>query len=119
MAAEIEKVIVHPDVGEGEVDFERCDDGNTDDYDACLNNCAQARCGDGIARTDLDADQRGFEACDDGNDDDSDNCLSNCVSPRCGDGIVSAGEGCDDGNEDPTDDCADCVPTTCGARVPF
>ena len=30
--------------------------------------CVEARCGDGIARVDLEEDEEGFEACDDGND---------------------------------------------------
>ena len=34
---------------------ERCDDGNDDETDACLNNCTPARCGDGVVRAALRA----------------------------------------------------------------
>ena len=34
--------------------------------------CQEARCGDGIARADLDAEDAGYEYCDDGNTEDAD-----------------------------------------------
>ena len=58
---------------------EECDDGNTDDTDACLSSCLNARCGDGFTRSDLDAQADGFEECDDGNSDNADDCLNTCV----------------------------------------
>ncbi len=51
---------------------EECDDGNTDDTDACLSTCRWARCGDGHVRASV-------EECDDGNTDDADACPSTCV----------------------------------------
>ena len=62
---------------------EDCDDGNQVTTDACTNTCTVARCGDGIARTDLSEGDSGYEACDDGNDVDTDACLSNCQAARC------------------------------------
>jgi cysteine-rich repeat protein len=43
---------------------ETCDDGNTNDNDACTNTCKVAVCGDGIV-------QAGVEKCDDGNSNDN------------------------------------------------
>jgi len=84
--------------GDGVVDAgEQCDDGNTNNTDACRNNCTLPLCGDGI----LDA----GEACDDGNTNNTDACRNNCTIPRCGDGILDAGEQCDDGNTVDTDQC--------------
>lgn len=50
---------------------EQCDDGNTDNTDACLNTCVNASCGDGFV-------QSGVEECDDGNLIDGDGCSSTC-----------------------------------------
>lgn len=50
---------------------EECDDGNNNNYDACLNNCSSARCGDGYLQT-------GTEQCDDGYTDNGDGCSSDC-----------------------------------------
>ena len=102
---------------EGDLDFERCDDGNRVDTGACRNDCTAARCGDGIVRDDLEPGEPGYESCDDGNEVDSDTCLSTCQSARCGDGVVGPGEGCDDGNDDPTDACNACQPSSCGDGV--
>ena len=82
------------------------DDGNQVQTDACLNNCAAARCGDGYR-------QEGLEDCDDGNEVDTDACTNQCGGARCGDGIrrldLNAGqegyEACDDGNNDDNDAC--------------
>lgn len=91
---------------------EECDDGNTEDGDACLNICKLARCGDGVL-------WKGREACDDGNKDNSDACLQDCNPAQCGDGFVQIGqEGCDDGNKIETDAClSDCTPARCGDAV--
>lgn len=50
---------------------EECDDGNLDNTDACLDNCVQATCGDGVVCPGCG------EQCDDGNILDGDNC-SDC-----------------------------------------
>lgn len=57
--------------GNGFVDnvTEQCDDGNTNNNDACTNECTVAFCGDGIVRA-------GVEECDDGNADDLDSCTT-------------------------------------------
>jgi cysteine-rich repeat protein len=87
---------------------EACDDGNSDDTDACLSSCTAAACGDGYV-------QEGVEACDDGNTDEGDGCSSTCVLESCGDGVMQAGEECDDGNTIPTDDClSNCIAASCG-----
>lgn len=69
------------------IGFERCDDGNDDDLDACLSGCVSARCGDGVVRTDLAEGEAGYEVCDDGNTIDSDGCNGDCQPARCGDGV--------------------------------
>src|SRR5690554_6209362 len=52
-----------PVCGDGMVEGdEECDDGNTDDSDACTNECLAATCGDGIIQ--------GGEECDAGADND-------------------------------------------------
>ena len=59
--------------GDGIVDVgEECDDANSDNEDACLNDCTSARCGDGYLHSDI-------EECDDGNDTDGDGCSSSCT----------------------------------------
>lgn len=77
--------------GDGVVEAgEACDDGNSDDLDACKSDCTPTRCGDGIVQA--------GEACDDGDDDDTDNCVGECQVASCGDGFIRAGiEVCDDG----------------------
>jgi cysteine-rich repeat protein len=50
---------------------EECDDGNSDDTDACLTTCKAAKCGDGKVWA-------GKEACDDGNTADGDGCAADC-----------------------------------------
>jgi cysteine-rich repeat protein len=90
---------------------EQCDDGNTDDGDACTNGCKSAKCGDGAVQT-------GVEQCDDGNKFPDDACKNDCTLPVCGDGIIASGvEDCDDGNTVASDGCgADCKleSVTCG-----
>ena len=109
-----------PNCGDGVVDDgEECDDGNTDDTDACLNICKTAKakppCGDGVVDD--------GEECDDGNRDNTDACLNTCktamTKPTCGDGVVDDGEQCDDGNRGDADACLNTCKTakkkpTCG-----
>jgi CSLREA domain-containing protein len=83
---------------------EECDDGNSDNADACTNDCRGASCGDGFVQA--------GEECDDG-DSNSDTaagaCRTDCSNPSCGDGVTDGGEGCDDGNAADGDGCsADC-----------
>ena len=86
--------------------FEACDDGNDDDSDHCLNDCVEARCGDGVLGP--------GEGCDDGNADPSDSC-TDCQPASCGDGVLQIGELCDDGNGVDTDSCLNnCAPARCG-----
>ena len=110
-------------VGNGELEAnEQCDDGNIANEDECTAACVFARCGDGVLRGDLGAEDVGFEACDDGNDIDEDGCTNACVIAACGDGIVRldldegvAGfEACDDGNLEDSDGCLrGCVAARC------
>ncbi|MFK7988571.1 MAG: FG-GAP-like repeat-containing protein [Sandaracinaceae bacterium] len=87
---------------------EACDDGNTNDTDACAS-CAFAVCGDGFRRA-------GVEACDDGNTTGGDGCSADCLSNEgCGNGVMDPGETCDDGNDNDNDACpASCQPARCG-----
>ena len=98
--------VVHPD-------FEECDDGNTDDSDACTSLCTLPTCGDGIKQP--------GEECDDGNAIDEDKCTSACEQARCGDGFVWEGvEECEDGNKDSNDGCLNiCVKASCGDGVRY
>ncbi len=98
---------------------EACDDGNDNDFDACLSTCREATCHDGFRRSDLSIGESGFEACDDGNTNDKDGCVGNCTEARCGDGFTFQGiEGCDDGDDsDPQDGCHNCRTPGCGDGV--
>jgi cysteine-rich repeat protein len=102
-----------PWCGDGVLDLtEECDDGNGSDSDACLNNCLQAVCGDGILRG-------GVEACDDGNARNDDGCLFGCAAARCGDGYIQAGvEICDDGNDIEDDGCSTRCTTDYFVKLP-
>lgn len=93
---------------------EECDDGNTDNTDACLNSCDDASCGDSFVWT-------GNEECDDGNTDNTDACLNSCDDASCWDSFVWAGnEECDDGNADPNDDCSNiCETNYCWDDAPI
>jgi cysteine-rich repeat protein len=100
-------------LGAGEV----CDDGNTADTDACLNNCQNAACGDGFVRAGA-----GAEQCDDENKVNGDSCASTCTNARCGNGILEPGEACDDGNGNNLNDacinnCTQYCPTSNGYRL--
>ncbi len=100
-----------PFCGDGLIDDgEQCDDANMVETDACLSDCVEATCGDGIVH-------EGVEGCDDGNGVDDDECSNACAPASCGDAVVQMGTGetCDDGNADNTDGCIDtCVTATCG-----
>ncbi|MEZ4383517.1 MAG: DUF4215 domain-containing protein [Nannocystaceae bacterium] len=90
---------------------EDCDDGNTEDNDACPSTCLFPYCGDGEIQP--------GEGCDDGNTEPGDACTNDCQPAVCGDGIVHEGvEECDDGNDDNSDDCLTaCIAATCGDGV--
>ncbi|MDO8494597.1 MAG: DUF4215 domain-containing protein [Deltaproteobacteria bacterium] len=99
---------------------EGCDDGNSNDADACRNSCVSATCGDGLVQTDV-------EQCDEGaaNSMNPNVCrLMTCLRPFCGDGIQDDGEICDDGNAVAGDGCtASCtietpVPTIATEVIP-
>ena len=93
---------------------EECDDGNRINTDACTADCAWARCGDGITRSDSSPGSPNHEDCDDANTEDHDRCTNDCLAARCGDGWVLEGiEPCDDGNDIDDDDCSN----TCGLGI--
>jgi cysteine-rich repeat protein len=62
---------------------EDCDDGNESDLDSCLSTCLDARCGDGILRTDLNPGDLGYEECDDGNSHIGDACAPAGAGNEC------------------------------------
>ena len=111
--------------GNGVLDAdEECDDSNTVDSDACLNNCTEASCGDGFV-------QLGEEPCDDGNAcTDASQCQGGaCVATEsticadnnpCLDGTCTLST-CEDGlhaGAETDQDCGGpaCAPCTPGAR---
>ena len=95
-----------PVCGDCNVDSgEDCDDGNSDDCDACDTNCKNVACGNGIVQC--------GEECDDGDSNDNNDCTNACNDPVCGDRITwnqgSGTEQCDDGDNRTTDFClGDC-----------
>ena len=94
---------------------EQCDDGNSENNDACVGACLIAACGDDYV-------WEGMEDCDDGDMDDNNDCRNDCSMPYCGDGAIwDAGAGeeeCDDGNMDETDACNGlCQNSFCGDGV--
>ncbi len=103
-----------PGCGDGIVQAgENCDDGNTDNMDACLDTCLAAACGDGFLWV-------GVEECEDGNTIDGDGCSSSCFIEQCGNGICDAGENectcsldcvtmCGDGCCGANEDCTSCA----------
>jgi cysteine-rich repeat protein len=124
---------------------ETCDDGNTDNTDACTTACQAPFCGDGLVQAVLgeqcDAGAANNdtvanacrttcvratcgdrvvdtgELCDDGNRNTNDGCSNNCRTPGCGDGVLQATEECDDGNLVPGDGCSSCLLPQCGDSV--
>lgn len=108
---------------------EACDTGSLiGNNSACRPGCVQARCGDGVVRTDRILGQLGYEACDDGDSDGGDGCSALCIvetgyvcgtpgapcTPVCGDGIRTGAEVCDDGNVNNGDGCN----STCSVVTP-
>lgn len=99
-----------PVCGNGVVEEgEECDDGNSNDNDACHSDCKlcpplPGACGNGVVDP--------GEECDDGNNVDGDSCSSLCKKPLpppgavCGNGVKEAGEECDDGNHVDGDGCS-------------
>ena len=99
---------------------EECDDGDTDNTDACTNDCRRNRCGDGFLFI-------GAEQCDDGNTASGDGCSAACVlegattpgqgpvaGPVCGNGNKEGTEECDDGNTANDDSCTNTCNLTGG-----
>lgn len=87
--------------GNGIIDGdEECDDGNSDDNDACSNSCTSAVCGDGITQS------SNGEECDDGGE--SSTCDNDCTIASCGDGTINttAGETCDGDTGSDTSRCS-------------
>jgi cysteine-rich repeat protein len=101
--------VFEPACGDGIAEGdEECDDGNSDDTDACTSLCREAACGDGFV-------QAGREKCDDGNTLGGDACSADCQSGKgCGNGELDPGEECDDGNNKNSDACAECKNARCG-----
>jgi cysteine-rich repeat protein len=103
---------VPPGCGDGTLTSdEECDDGNSDNLDACVN-CKIVSCGDGAVF--------GFqEQCDDGNTDNGDGCSANCTYEDCGDGELQEIEQCEGAGSSECDTtCAtigssQCDPATC------
>jgi hypothetical protein len=111
--------------------LEKCDDGNSDNFDNCRNDCTPPLCGDGIVDP--------GETCDTNPVELSPGDIRPCRAPGdagectfCGDnagkldlcdvGTFGCGpngvEVCDDGNSDPNDFCDnECMPTTCDVRI--
>jgi cysteine-rich repeat protein len=90
---------------------EECDDGNSNNQDACTNQCQLARCGDTIVQVGAG------EECDDGNSNNQDGCTNQCQFARCGDGFRGPGEECDNGdaNNSNTGTCTiTCRNSRCG-----
>lgn len=103
---EYEHVCAGAQCGDGMLNpGEACDDGNTDDTDACTSDCVGAFCGDGLRLA-------GIERCDDGNLTVGDGCNDRCEIEECGNGYIEAPEECDDGpgnNDTQRDACrTDC-----------
>jgi hypothetical protein len=99
---------------------ESCDDGNTDDGDACRNDCSLAFCGDGVVCTQPDCSSgsgNGPEQCDDGNASDTDACRD-CTEAACGDRLVCSGAGCTSGPANGPEECdgGACCLSDCAAR---
>jgi len=94
--------------GNGLVDpGEACDDGNTDNTDACRNDCTLNTCGDGSLHV-------GVEDCDDGNTVSGDCCDSTCHfeagGASCGTANVCGVGQCDGAGT--------CTPTPINAGTP-
>jgi cysteine-rich repeat protein len=86
---------------------EECDDGNTDDLDACRNDCTStppSLCGNLTLNPGETCDPPGSDPPPPGGN----LCRVDCT--YCGDGIPNGTEACDDGNTNDLDACAnDCT----------
>ena len=94
---------------------EGCDDGNTNNNDACKNDCTKNICGDSIVYTNV-------EICDDGNTltcSPYPGCSADCQREvKCGNRIKECNEQCDDGNIRNGDGCSSsCRITSGGGRT--
>lgn len=98
---------------------EQCDEGGKNsDNGSCTSLCSNARCGDGLIWT-------GVEACDEGSEtDELGSCTPLCTWPTCGDGVIQGNELCDDGDKnkvqgDRQGGCSEqCTPlSACGDSV--
>jgi len=90
--------------GDGIQEFgEQCDDGNTNNNDACTNFCLNNVCGDTFP-------YEGVEVCDDGNTlscNPYPGCNADCsLVQACGNGIKECSEQCDDDNLFNSDGCS-------------
>lgn len=113
--------------GDGAIDrdglgnaLEECDDGNTDNFDDCTNQCNLNVCGDGIVQ----ATGARTEGCDPAvNFVETAGCNLDCTVASCGDNKINniAGEECDDGaamNANSRDCTASCKVNVCGDSLP-
>lgn len=102
--------------GNGQLNLsEECDDGNKIDTDACTSACKNAKCGDGIKRTDIiDPKNPLFEECDDGDKNNNKfGCATTCKVTVCGNGKIDPSESCDGGDGCSPDCqwCTECDPS--------
>lgn len=74
---------------------EECDDMNLDNTDACVLDCLDARCGDGLIRAGIEECDGDIDTTGDGVPEDT--CSDTCRLNGCGNGIKDPGEQCDDG----------------------
>jgi cysteine-rich repeat protein len=102
-------------------DIGGCDDGNSNNWDDCTNECRAYGCGDGFVHYLVDGDHitpDPDEQCDDGNLDSTDSCIAEYVCPECGEVHTRCQWNyCGDGfhyetvtdllNDNPTEQCDD------------
>ncbi|MBI2484843.1 VWA domain-containing protein [Candidatus Uhrbacteria bacterium] len=83
--------------------IEECDDGDTDEQDACRNNCTQNVCGDGVRNVGVESCDLGGQngvPCNPAYSDTCNYCSATCTYQTvtggyCGDGVINGGEVCD------------------------
>ncbi len=101
--------------GKKYLEFEQCDDGNTENGDGCSSTCVEEVCGNGVISP--------TEQCDNGvNNADTKACTLLCTDNVCGDGMNYIGvEQCDDGNTESGDGCSSAclveVEAICGDNI--